>query len=100
MLDMKNTISFNSQALQIIFTKLNINEVKLTFVIAYYLLTEKKKVFVNTPSNREWLAKNGFKRTPDRIQRLLDTLVSKWVLIEEGGNAYSLNEHILVSNNK
>lgn len=95
---MINSIAFNPHALQIIFNKLNINEVKLTFVIAYYLLTEKKKVFVNTPKNREWLAKNGFKRSSDRIQRLLDTLVSKWVLIDEGGNAYSLNEHILVSN--
>ena len=95
---MVNSIAFNTQALQIIFTKLNINEVKFTFIIAYYLLKEKKKVFVNTPANRERLSKNGFKRTPDRIQRLLDTLVSKWVLIDEGGNAYSLNERILVSN--
>ena len=93
---MNSTITFNSSALQIIFTKLNINEVKLTFVIAYYLLTENKKVFANNAINREWLSKHGFKRTPERIKDLLDSLVSKWVLIDNGNSVYSLNEHIVV----
>lgn len=92
---MKNSITLNLKVLYIIFTKLNINEVKLALVIAYYLLTENKKVFTNTPENREWLTKHGFKRTPERLHCLLVSLVRKHVLADEGGEAYSLNKHIL-----
>lgn len=93
---MDNIISFKLASMPNLFNSLNVSEMKLVFVLAYYLRSKNKSVFVNSAENREWLASFGFKRTPERISSLLSSLTRKKVLLREGTGVYSINTSILV----
>ena len=97
---MNSIISFNLSALPVLFSNLSVSELKLIFVLAYYISTTDKSVFINSAENREWLASYGFKRTPNRISDLLTGLERKKMVIKEGIDTYSLNKHIMASINK
>lgn len=92
---MENAVSFNLTSMPGLFDSLNVSELKLVFVLAYYLRSKDKTVFVNSAENREWLASFGFKRTPERISNLLSSLVKRGVLVREGIGVYSLCGSIL-----
>ena len=94
---MNSIISFNLSALPVLFSNLSVSELKLIFVLAYYISTTNKNVFINSAENREWLASYGFKRTPNRIEDLLTGLERKKMIIKEGIDTYSLNKHIMSS---
>jgi hypothetical protein len=94
---MNSIISFNLSALPVLFSNLNVSELKFIFVLAYYISATDKKVFINSAENREWLAAYGFRRPVNRISDLLTSLERKKMLIKEGTNTYSLNKHIMAS---
>lgn len=92
---MSNTITFKASALPVIFTRFNVNEVKLIIMIAYYLSQTNKIVFVNNAYNREWLANHGFRRSSKRISYLLSSLVDKKALKPQAPNVFSINSNII-----
>ena len=94
---MKNIIAFNSMAMPVLFNNLNVNELKLLFVLIYYLSSTGKTVFINNPDTREWLSNYGFKRTPNRVASILSSLENKKMLVTEGSNVYSINKNILAT---
>lgn len=69
---------------------LNVSEIKLVLVIAYYLSSKGKTLFVNNAENREFLALYGFKRTPVRVSTVLSSLTRKKMLVKEAQGVYSL----------
>ena len=93
---MDSIISFNLNSLPSLFTLLNVNEMKLVFVIAYYLKNNNRPVFINNAENREWLSNFGFKRSPERISSLLSSLTRKGFLVREGIGVFSLSENLII----
>ena len=78
-----------------LFKSLNTSELKLMLIIAYYMVSKGKNLFINNADGREFLSSMEFRKTPVRICNLLSSLVKKGALVKEGTGVYSIPEGLL-----
>lgn len=87
---MERLVSIKTAKMAQFLQGLNVSEIKLVLVIAYYLSSKNKTLFANNAENREFLATYGFKRTPVRVSTVLSSLTRKKFLVRETQGVYSL----------
>ena len=92
---MTNVPFFKLDKFPILLNRLNVNEFKFIYSLAYYLMSTNKSVYTDIAENREALKSLGFNRSQIRIKNLLNSLVNKNILTKEDSSVYSFNRKLI-----
>ena len=75
-------LCLNSDILPLLFRELGVNEFKLAMTLVWFFHTYKASMFIVNADNIEILKSNGFSGSQSRLIHLLESLVTKGVLVE------------------
>lgn len=84
----------NAHRLPEVMLKLTGSEIKMMLAILFYLSSESKSFFANSPETREYLTTLDINLSRERICSILSNLVKKGVLKREVQGVYSVDQKL------